>query len=609
VKDNIQSLILRARTDKDINTRREAIIALGYEREPEIYPVLLELLKDPSYPLQHAAVISLGRYGNPAAVSELAKPRNIRSPSADVRWATVSAIGQIGDFHVIEILARAAEDEEWVVRDQAVNELKNKIGEIIRKKEGRAAQMLVHLLDLENTEIVDLVIEGFLSMGVQYTEILLRATGASSPKMRANAARALGVVGNSSLTPHLIPLLSDHDWRVRKNSVYALSRIGEPNVIETIVLMVEDNAAEVQRQAMQALVDFGRLSTEPILSFLRHVHNKYVQRAMILTLGEIGDPRAILTLVRYLRSTYFVVRTAAIKSLVRFGTKAIPPLISGLSHNHSEIRELLRDALRFNDRPSQIRALRALGALEDHQAGETLKTGVEKGDPELVRAAERALFRIGTAAWRRCSALICLREIGHVSALPHILKCFEDPSVNVRLEAIRALAKFPGQKALQPLMKLIREERDPYLRAEAIVVIRQTGTASPKLASLAIHCLKDPDWNVRAQVAGLLGNLKKSKNIPRLVERLNDSNWSVQESAENALHNFGTEALPSLLGALRNRSASVRYRIARLIGEVGNPAALAELQRMVDRKDEKSEVLKAAGEAIQKIKDRYPNKN
>lgn len=606
MKENIKSLIQQARTDKDNKARREAIIALGYEPDPEIYTVLLELLEDPANPIRHAAVISLGRYGNPSAVSELAKPKIFRSPISDIRWAAVSAIGQLGDFHSIEILAKAVEDSEWVVRDQAVNGLKRIIAEIIRKKESRAAQMLVYMLDLDNAEIVDMVVEGLAAMSKKNTELLLHAVRASSPKMRASAAKALGVVGNSSAVPHVIPLLSDPDWRVRKNAVQALARLGDEKVLEAVVPMIEDNATKVQLQASQALADFKALAVEPILNALQHVPNKYVQRALILTLGEIGDPRAVSTLVRHLRSTYFVVRTAAVKSIVRFGSQAIPPLVSSLSFNRSDIRPLLKDASRFSDQPSQLRAIRALGALEDHRAVDILKRVAEKGESEPSGSAEKALFRIGTAAWGRCTALICLREIGHDSALPHILNSFKDPSTNVRLEAVRALAKFRGPKTFPPLMKLIRDEKDPYLRAEAIGVIRQTGEAHPRFVDLALACLKDADWTVRSQAAGLLGNLRKPKAVPALMSMLDDPHWSVQESAENALHNFGAKALPYLVKALKDRSASVRYRAARLIGEVARPDALMALEATAEKKGETQEVIRAAREAAEKIRERNP---
>ncbi len=606
MQDALKNLIHSAGGNGDTDARREALIALGYERDPEVFKTLLNCLGDPSIRIRHAAVISLGRHGNPAAVAELSKPKIFRSASSDIRMAAVTAIGQLGDFGVIEKLAEAVEDEEWVVRNQAVTELKRKIDDIIQKQERRAGQMLVHMLDLENAEVVEMVIQGLAAMGQPVVDLLLRAAGASSPGMRANAAKALGVIGLSSFVPHLVPLLSDADWRVRRNAIQALGRIGDENAVEPLVACIEDNSSAVQKQAMAALVDLGHTATEPILSALRHVRNKTVQRAMIRTLEEVNDPRAIAELIRHLGSTYYVVRTAAVRTLLKYGEAAVPMLTVTLSFNRSDIRPLLKDVRSSGDRQARIRAIRALGALEDHRAVDALKQAAVQGDAEAAEAAEQALFRIGTAAWGRCSALICLREIGSRSALKPILEALRDPSNNVRLEAVRALVKFPGEAAIPPLMKMVSVETDPYLRAEAIGVIRMNGTLNPRLAAFGLARLKDPDWNVRAQAAGLLGNLRMPGSLKPLLTRFNDPHWSVQESAENALHNYGSDAVPLLIRALRDRSPSVRVRAVRLLGEVSNRDVLPQLDRLAKKKGESLEMVTEAMEAGRKIRERHP---
>ena len=604
MQDPLKNLIHRAGGNGDTDSRREALIALGYERDPVVFKTLLNCLRDPSIRIRHAAVISLGRHGNSAAVAELSKPRIFRSASSDIRMAAVTAIGQLGDFRVIEKLAEAVEDEEWVVRNQAVTELKRKIDDLIVKQERRAGQMLVHMLDLENAEVVEMVIQGLAAMGQPVVDLLLRAAGGSSPGMRANAAKALGVIGLPTFVPHLVPMLSDADWRVRRNAIQALGRIRDENAVEPLVSCIEDNTSEVQKQAMAALVDFGRLSTEPILSALRHVRNKTVQRAMIRTLGETADPRAIPELIRHLGSTYYVVRTAAIRTLVTYGETAVPMLTATLSFNRSDVRPLLKDVRSSADRKARIRAIRALGALEDHRAVDSLKQAATQADAETAEAAEQALFRIGTAAWGRCSALVCLREIGSRSALSSVLEALRDPSNNVRLEAVRALVKFSGEASIPALMRLVAEEKDPYLRAEAIGVIRMNGTQHPRLANLGLDSLKDPDWNVRAQAAGLLGNLRMPRSLKPLLARLNDPHWSVQESAENALHNYGSDAVPLLVRALRDRSLNVRVRAARLLGEVADRDALAHLDRLAKKKGESLEAVTEAAEAARKIRER-----
>jgi len=604
VKTELQALIQEAQKGKENATRRQAIIALGYEQAPEVYSVLLEQLKDPSPSIQQAAIISLGRHGNPMALQELTKPKILRSPHVDVRWAAVSAIGQLGDYRAIEWLLRAVNDEEWRVRDQAINELRKKIVEIYQHRERRAVPLLIHLLDLENVDIVEWVIEGLSAMPEESTEPLLSTLNTSSPRMRANAVKAIGQMGILKAIPELKKCFFDPNARVRKEAISALGKMKDSESIEWIVNAMEDNVAEVQQQAMKTLVEFGALATEPILNNLRHIQNKYVTRAMLLTLGEIGDPRAIPVIQQYLRSTYFVVRMAAVKALVPFGSKAVPSLVEMLSFPTMNIRSLLNDVLRGKNRSAQIRAIRALGALEDHRAVPILKQLIRKGDREIVQNAESALFSIGTAAWGRCSALICLREIGDPSALPAIIHSLEDPSENVRLEAIRALGKFPPESTVSHLIKVFHREKSAYLKSEVLAALRRSGASGKELSRLGLVALKEKDWTVRAQACGLLGNLVERQAIGPLIQCLGDPHWSVQESAENALHNFGALAIPKLIHALRNPSKTIRLRAVRLLGEIGNKNVLSVLNKLIQNPSEKKPICEAAKEAIKKIEQR-----
>jgi HEAT repeat protein len=610
VNTTLKTLLRQAREDAEPTARREAILAIGRERDPGAFRALAGFLRDPSPDIQRAAILGFARIGDPEAVPLLTRPRVMRSPSTDVRWAAVSAVGRIGGLDAVEPLVRASEDEEWVVRDQAVNDLKRILAET-RGGEPRTARLLTGLLDVDHPEIVEAAVEAIAASGERLLEPLIRSLPhhRSSPVWRANAARALGRIGNPRAVPFLVRLLGDPDGRVRRSAVEALGRTGDERSAGAVLAALEDIQTEVQREAVGALTRFGVRSTDPIHHALRHAHNKYVLRAMIATLGEIGDVRSVPEIVRYVGSTYFVVRAAAVKALVKFGERAIPELTAVLDFNRSDVRPLLADAEKALKKrtggcfpPECLRAIRALAALEDHRAIDVLKRIAAAGGAETAVEAERALFRIGTAAWQRCSALVCLREIGHPSALPHVMRSLDDPSSNVRLEAVRALGRVPGPGRPARLARIATAEADPYLRAEALEVLRQTGESGPLLVRSAIRCLGDADPDVRAQAAGLLGNLRDRSAVTALMRALDDRHWTVQESAENALHNFGKDAASGLKRGLKDRSPRVRFRSARLAGELGDRGFAPLLERIAGKKGEDPEAARAAADAAEKIR-------
>ena len=75
-----------------------------------------------------------------------------------------------------------------------------------------------------------------------------------------------------------------------------------------------------------------------------------------------------------------------------------------------------------------------------------------------------------------------------------------------------------------------------------------------------------------------------------LLKAMADPHWSVRESAEMGLLNFGREAVELLIEALRSSSWTTRFRAARLLGETGDPKAVPALKAALDRPRERKDV-------------------
>ena len=601
MKKTVEKLIQTIQQGEDTTTRREALIELGYVKDEEVCPVLIEQLGDSNSSIQHAAVISLGRYGNPGAIEKLTKPRILHSHVVNIRWAAVAALGKLGDYRIIDHLLKAVEDTEWIVRNQAVTELKDKIREIIELNEERYARILVRMLALENPEILDLVIEGFCELGDKTIDLLFDALEGPSILMRQNAAKALGQMRSPRAVVPLIERLKDPEGAVRRNAVEALGKIGDKKAIESLVQRLCDNVGNVQQQAMESLSHFGTLGTGPLLNALAPEKNKFSLRAILLTLGEIGGLESIPALIGHLRSSYFVVRVAATRALVKCGPRIVDALIPTLSFNQSDIKALLKDASDKENPQLQLRAVRALGGLEEHRAVKLLKRLVDEDSPEIQNAASQALVQIGCAAWGRCGALVVLGKIADESVTSHIVKSLEDDSDNVRLEAVRALAKIDEPHAVDPLIHVVKTDRDPYIRYEAARYLRRIGVGYTQVLGLGLSALKDPSRDVRSQAARLLGNFQDEASIEPLIKAMTDPHWSVRESAEIALLNFSKHAVPKLIVTLSNRSWRTRFRAARLLGEIGDIRAIEHLEKLLTKKGERDKVRQVVRESLDKL--------
>jgi len=597
-----KALLQAVRESEDAAAVRAAIMHLGYEKGAEVYPALIEKLDDPNPSVQHAAVVALGRYGRAEAIDELSKPKIFHSSYHQIRWAAVTAVGQLGDYRTIDLLLKAAEDPEWIVRTQAITELMVKVKDIIARKDVRLARILIYMFSLDNDEIVNLAMGGFQELGLACLEWLHEALRNPSPLIRANAARTLGKMKSQGSTPFLIDLLQDPEADVRMRSSEALGLIGNKVSIEPLVQMVQDNVERVQEQAVNALVGFGKAATVPLLNALSRERDKYAQRAFLKGLGRIGDPKSLSALISYLRSSYFIVRQAAIAALVRFGPIVVRHLLATLSFNTSDIEALKKDACDREHPELQLRAIKALGGLEDHRAVFLLKELVEEGMPDIQVAASHALSQIGCAAWGRCCALKVLGEVGDESIVPEILASLGDDSDNVRFEAVGALGRIGGADAVRHLIRMARKDPRDFIRREAVRLLRTAGQGQAGVLETARLCLRDPSRDVRVQAARLLGGFQDVKFIPPLLKAMADSHWSVRESAEIALLNFGPDAADYLIKALKSPSWTTRLRAARLLGEIGEAKAIAPLESALGRRGERKDVREVIDSSLGRLK-------
>ncbi|MGQ9854271.1 MAG: HEAT repeat domain-containing protein [Candidatus Oleimicrobiaceae bacterium] len=604
---SVEELLQQAVAGADWQERRLAIIALGYCRQPSVaqpavIKTLIAQLRDPLPEIQQAAISSVGRLGAREAIEELSKPRIVNSLDMRVRWAAVTVLSALGDHRVIETLIAAADDEEWLVRNEALAGVQQKVADIVASGDENLGRILLRMLALKEEPVVALAVSGLVQMGERSIEMVIESLSSPSALVRSNAARVLGQMRSPLAVEPLVDALSDEEAGVRCAAARALADIGHPRAIEPLVGALGDTDEQVHEAASQALVRFGSVATPALIRALEYERNKTPLRTIILTLGKIGDPVALPYLVKHLASSYFAVRGAAITALKPYGAAFVPYLQEMLAVNESDITELMTNAADAGNPSVQVRAINALGSLEDHRAVPLLKKLVVGDNQEVAEAAQEALVKIGCAAWGRCGALMLLGEVGDRTLVPVVEKALKDDSTNVRLEAVRALGKFANEDIIALLGQTALTDPDPYIRTEALRVIRWSGISCPSAVDAALSALSDPDWQVCTQAARLLGNIREERAIPALVGALRHANWTVRQSAEDALRNFGDKAVAALIEALAGDDWVVRLRAARALGEIGDPRAVPALEQCVARETAHPRALEIEQQALRKLK-------
>ncbi len=178
------------------------------------------------------------------------------------------------------------------------------------------------------------------------------------------------------------------------------------------------------------------------------------------------------------------------------------------------------------------------------------------------------------------------------SALPRLIQLLRDPDDNVRSSAVSVFV-FRGpdaEPAVLELTRIVKEDKDPYIREHAAMALR---TTSIKSQHMLIDLLDEKDAKTRLAVAeALLGKYKGTdvqdelrKSVPKLKLLLHDENAELRRAAAEALrfqmadHN---DCVTELTKALADKDANVRYAAAINVLELGEAAkpALDEILKV-----------------------------
>lgn len=274
-----------------------------------------------------------------------------------------------------------------------------------------------------------------------------------------------------------------------------------------------------------------------------------IRKAAAISLKKIGDERAVDALIDSLKYTSWqddytvliAVRENSAEALGIIGDKiAVPALIDAL----------------FEDPDEEVRwkAAAALGKLKD-----------ESSVDALINALQDTSWAV------RRNATIALGDIGDEQGYDPLLNSLKDPDWHVRKYAAIALGKIGDERAIKPLVNTLRDD-DIDVRWKAVIALGKIGT--PAVEDL-LKAYESEDWQLRSQIAEVLGNIKDERAVEPLIDSLYNSKY-------------------------KNQNKYVRGRIIEALGKIGDERAVDSLIHALD--DQYIYVRIKAEEALEKIK-------
>jgi HEAT repeat protein len=449
--------------------------------------------------------------------------------------------------------------------------------------------------------------------------LLARCAGLNK-KWRAAISEALAQIGEPAVVPLVKEGLSDSSKRVRRCAARALGLIGSAVDVayEGLVAALDDDSQGVRLRAIGALGQIGGPRAAISLVALLDDKDDQIREAAVDALGGIGEPAIDAVGEAYRTSDSLRVRLAAVAAWVAIGgERAVAQLRAALADPSSpkELRVAILDAVQdltgadalplleaaLADESKHVRreAVRSLRDVDVPMATEDLIALIEDPDDKVRSLSVRGLRE-------RYEELLERVGEGAVEHLPALLAAWRAMGKRWRDKAdvIAASLVELGAPLVKPLAATLRLDEPG---ADVIELLARIGPDAEAAYDDLVAQLDNPDPDTCAAAARALGVLGDEAAIPVLAARLSyDPEMSksarkraraLQRAAAEALGMLGRETLPVALDAARSSNPTARIGGLLALGHIGGGRALAMLDRAVEEKD--GNVREAAAEALE----------
>lgn len=242
--------------------------------------------------------------------------QQLRSRHWETRLPAAERLGYLGDHGTVDDLVAALKDEVLVVRFAAARSLvalraaaavepillafdvpgelnERRTAEILHEMGDAAVEPLVAVLrngDNKHSDSVVNVAARVLGM--------LRAPAAVAPlkdllgskefRVRLNAVRSLGAIGDRNVLPDVVALAGDPSWEVRNVVMQAVGRLRGTDHVPVLMRALGDEAWWVRFSAAQALFSLGEPGRQALQQAARDAADRYARDISRQVLEEHG---------------------------------------------------------------------------------------------------------------------------------------------------------------------------------------------------------------------------------------------------------------------------------------------------------------------------------
>lgn len=241
---------------------------------------------------------------------------DLKSRNWEKRLPAAERLGYLGNHDTSDDLVAALKDEVLVVRFAAARSLvalhsaaavepillafdvpgelnERRTAEIIAEMGDAAVPPLLAVLQSNGDKYSDSVINvasrvlGMLRAGAATTP-LAALLSHQDYRVRLNAVRSLGTIGDRSVLPAVAKLAGDPSWEVRNVVMQAIGKLQGEGEVQRLVAALADQAWWVRFSAAQALFSLGQPGIEALQQAARAAADRYAREMSMQVLEEHG---------------------------------------------------------------------------------------------------------------------------------------------------------------------------------------------------------------------------------------------------------------------------------------------------------------------------------
>ena len=180
-------------------------------------------------------------------------------------------------------------------------------------------------------------------------EVLIRALDNDYWRVRREAVKILGRIGDPRATDPLIRALNDPHPYVKKRAEVAVFRMGEQMIKPLLNVLKNDKRWAARKRAMHLLGRFKEKKAVDLLLDSLQDKNSFIRREASEVLGKIGSKKAVDPLIHLLKDGQIEVRTAAAKALGDIGDKRALDVIKKEAENLPKIENLFKEPIYYRE--------------------------------------------------------------------------------------------------------------------------------------------------------------------------------------------------------------------------------------------------------------------